>query len=164
LWVQPDWEAIKALRNQEGAFATNSERRSNWAAQNPSTTFWLIMAALLLIAGLLVLCVIYGIRMQRNGPFLGRTLAVDHATAPSGFCKDGGDCENGFGKFVWKSGAYYEGQWFHGRLRHGQGKFVSPPGHAEPAVIEGKFTYGKIQEGYSPFANGGFKSALDDDL
>ena len=153
--LQADWEAIKVIRAEEGAFATNSERRNNWAAKNTCATFCLIMVLFLVLASGLAVAIIFGMKMHRNG----RIFNID---SPPNYCEEGGDCEKtGFGKFVWRSGAYYEGQWLHG-TRHGQGKFVHPPGH-EPSVIEGNFVYGKIQEGYSPTADGGFKSN-DDDL
>jgi hypothetical protein len=151
---QADWEAIKAILGDEGAFATNSERCNDWAAKNKCATFCLTMVVFLLLAAGLAIAIIYGMKMHRNG----RLFNVD---SPLSYCEEGGDCENGFGKFVWRSGAYYEGQWVNG-MRHGQGKFVYPSGH-EPPAIEGRFVYGKIQEGFAPTTDGGFKST-DGDL
>ena len=52
-----------------------------------------------------------------------------------------GDCDAGTGKYVYPSGATYEGSWWSG-MRHGTGKYVKDDG----TVIEGTFKYGYPQK------------------
>jgi len=39
-----------------------------------------------------------------------------------------GDCENGYGTYLYKDGGFYKGMWFEGK-RHGLGKLIEPNGN-----------------------------------